>query len=274
MPKVSTIIPTYNRSTYVVSAIDSASNQTYIDHEIIVVDDGSLDNTKEILRPYIESGKIRYFYQENKGPAAARNKGIREARGEYISFLDSDDKALPNKLEEQVKILDENKNIGLVYGKILIEDINKGTLRNFGLVFPGTIPCHEMFLNLLKYHLFFSICTVTMRREIAARYKFDPRMKIGEDFLFFLQVSRDYMFYGVNKPFAIISRGHNSLMSNEDRFDVKKCLDILLHDKHDKINMSKLLYLQSVSQMYLYFSKVNIGQKPYKYLKSLSDNLE
>ena len=91
MPKVSVIIPTYNSAQYITEAIESALNQTYKDFEIIVVDDGSTDNTKDILRSYIEKKKIHYFYQKNSGVSSARNTGVRVSQGEYISFLDSDD---------------------------------------------------------------------------------------------------------------------------------------------------------------------------------------
>ncbi len=101
MPTVSVIIPAFNRSKLVVNAIESVLCQTYRDYEIIVVDDGSTDNTFGILQPYM--GRIRYFYQENQGTSAAKNKGIQVARGKWISILDSDDLWLPTKLEAQLK---------------------------------------------------------------------------------------------------------------------------------------------------------------------------
>ncbi|MDD5680055.1 MAG: glycosyltransferase [Candidatus Omnitrophica bacterium] len=113
MVKISVIIPTYNRANYICNAIDSVLAQTYKDFEIIVVDDGSTDNTKEILRQYDD--KIRYFYQDNRGVSVSRNKGMREANGEYVAFLDSDDIWMPNKLERQISYMDSNPDIGLTY---------------------------------------------------------------------------------------------------------------------------------------------------------------
>ena len=258
MTKVTVIIPTYNRAQYISEAIGSILNQTYQDFEIIIVDDGSTDNTKAIVNKLQEKDqRIVYVYQENSGVSAARNAGMNISKGKYIAFLDSDDLALPNRLEDQVSILDKNNDVGLIYGKVLVKNVNKDTLQNFGFVFPGVTSYYNMFLNLLKYHHFIFLPTVVMRREIGEKYKFDPRMKIGEDVLFFLQASRDYMFYGINKPLTIISRGHISLIKNrfKDRFDEKKGLDILWNDKHDKTNMSILLYRQSISNLYLYYSK-------------------
>src|SRR5262245_9212309 len=103
MPTVSVIIPTFNRSKLVVNAIESVLCQTYRDYEIIVVDDGSTDNTAEALTPYMD--RTRYVFQANLGTSAAKNTGLRLARGKWISILDSDDFWLPTKLEAQLKAL-------------------------------------------------------------------------------------------------------------------------------------------------------------------------
>jgi len=92
--------------------------QTYRDYEIIVIDDGSSDDTREILTPYAES--IRYFYQENRGIAGARNRGIGESAGAYIALLDSDDYWLPRKLERQIAYLKENPQWGMVGNTVLL----------------------------------------------------------------------------------------------------------------------------------------------------------
>lgn len=107
MPKVSVIIPAYNSAFYLGEAIDSVLNQTFQDFEIIIIDDGSTDGTKAIVEKYLNcpQPKVRYCYQENNGPGAARNMGIKEARGEYLAFLDSDDLFLPGFLEECVACL-------------------------------------------------------------------------------------------------------------------------------------------------------------------------
>jgi glycosyltransferase involved in cell wall biosynthesis len=112
MTKVSVIIPAYNGDRYIGQAIESILQQTYGDYEIIVVDDGSSDRTQEILTNY--SDRLHYFQQQNQGVAAARNKGLEVARGEYISFLDQDDYFLPEKLSLQVSLLDRQPELGFV----------------------------------------------------------------------------------------------------------------------------------------------------------------
>ncbi len=120
MPKVSVITPTYNCAKYLSEALDSALGQSYKDIEIIVVDDGSKDDTGDIVKGYADRypGKVRYFYQDNKGQAVARNLGISESKGEYVALLDADDVWLSNRLEEGVNALDQNPDIGLVHSNV------------------------------------------------------------------------------------------------------------------------------------------------------------
>lgn len=112
-PLVSIVMPGYNRE-YIAVAVESAINQTYRNKEIIVVDDGSPNNIREVLAPYIDSGAIKYVWQENKKMAGAKNTGIRHAKGSLIAFLDDDDVFFPEKLAKQVPCFDDPK-VGLVY---------------------------------------------------------------------------------------------------------------------------------------------------------------
>jgi len=118
LPKVSVVIPTYNRASMVAEAIESVLSQSYKDLEVIVVDDGSTDNTEDVLRPYFS--QITYIKQENRGNAAARNKGLKEAKGVLIAFNDSDDLWVHDKLEKQVGFMDEHPDIDMVCGNGII----------------------------------------------------------------------------------------------------------------------------------------------------------
>ncbi|MFV0389623.1 MAG: glycosyltransferase family 2 protein [Pyrinomonadaceae bacterium] len=113
MPLVSVVIPAYNAVRFVNATIDSVLAQTFQDLEILVVDDGSTDNTKEILGNY--GDKIRFLPKKNGGVSSARNYGIENAIGKYIAFLDADDVWMPEKLEKQVALMESNKEIGLCY---------------------------------------------------------------------------------------------------------------------------------------------------------------
>ncbi|MEG3896116.1 MULTISPECIES: glycosyltransferase [unclassified Microcoleus] len=111
-PLISVIIPAYNGDRYIVQAVESALCQTFTNLEIIVVDDGSTDNTHQVLQPYID--RIRYIYQENQGVAAARNIACQLAQGEFLAFLDADDYFLPSKLEKQLACFDADPALDMV----------------------------------------------------------------------------------------------------------------------------------------------------------------
>jgi glycosyltransferase involved in cell wall biosynthesis len=116
---VSVIVPTYNYAHFVTEAVDSALAQGYPQHEIIVVDDGSTDDTRAALARY--GDRVRYLYQANQGLSAARNTGIRAAEGEYVALLDADDAWHPRKLELQVAYLRDHPEIGLVGASLFTE---------------------------------------------------------------------------------------------------------------------------------------------------------
>jgi glycosyltransferase involved in cell wall biosynthesis len=115
-PAVTAAITTYNRAGLVVEAVESVLAQTYRDYELVVVDNGSTDRTREALEPY--GDRLRYHRQENLGRAGARNTAMRLATGRYVAFLDSDDLWLPDKLARQVGVLDARPAVGLVHGQL------------------------------------------------------------------------------------------------------------------------------------------------------------
>lgn len=115
-PKVSVVIPMYNASRFICETIQSVLNQSYTDYEIIVVDDGSTDNSLASLDKY--RGQIRILTKTNGGPASARNEGINAAGGEFIAFLDADDIWLPNKLAVQVEYMGGHPDIGFSYAQV------------------------------------------------------------------------------------------------------------------------------------------------------------
>ncbi len=116
VPRVSVVIPTYNYSHFLSEAISSVLSQTYPIHEVIVVDDGSTDDTKKIVERF--AGKIIYIYQENAGLSAARNTGIKHSTGDVVAFLDSDDIWYPEKTAKQIDVLRADPRIGMVYCSI------------------------------------------------------------------------------------------------------------------------------------------------------------
>ena len=116
-PTISVIIPTYNAAKYLSTTIKSVLDQTFKDFELIIIDDGSTDNTKEIVKTFNDS-RLKYYYQSNQERCRARNKGILESKGKFISFLDADDCYYKHKLKYLLEFLNKNPQIGCVAGGV------------------------------------------------------------------------------------------------------------------------------------------------------------
>jgi len=193
MPRVSVIISTYNTASYVAEAVESVLAQTYKDYEIIVVDDGSTDNTREVLMPYMD--RIRYVWQKNQERSAARNHGIRLAQGELIAFLDADDVWLPDKLERQVAALDGHDQAVLVCGPAQNIDAEGRPISFWGSAYLGGEPGGEVEVRHHGQEMLFGSpilpCTVVVRREALDRAgPFDTRLSLGEDWEMWLRLAR------------------------------------------------------------------------------------
>ena len=137
-PKVSIIIPMYNSEEYIKEAVDSCLSQTYENIEIIVIDDGSTDNSKEEILDHIETNRVRYFYQSNKGRSAARNYGLDISEGAYINFLDSDDLLHSSKLEIHMNYMNNNENCFASYSSVgYFNNITKQQTTILGFSYKG-----------------------------------------------------------------------------------------------------------------------------------------
>lgn len=186
-PRVSVVIPTYNNARFVAEAVESVLQQTYRDYEIVVIDDGSTDTTRDVLAPFQD--RIHYLHQENAGAGAARNRGIEESRGELIAFLDSDDLWYKTKLEKSVAAFDRDREAGLVYNRYLQRDLDSGRERR-GHVFgrSGRVAA--------EYILFFRgvhTSSVVIRRECFEKCgRFDPSLQLSQDVDLWLRIMEDY----------------------------------------------------------------------------------
>ena len=187
VPRVSVVIPTYNYARYVSEAIDSVLAQSFEELEVIVVDDGSTDQTAEILRAF--GGQLCDIRQEHRGLSAARNTGIRAARGQYVAFLDSDDLWLPDKVSLQVARLDAEPEVGLVYGETLLFDDST----------PATLTLHSHFaphpsgriLSWLVCENVIPSPTPMVRRELFERVGlFDETLSACEDWDMWIRIAR------------------------------------------------------------------------------------
>lgn len=189
-PLVSVIIPTYNTATYLAYAIESALGQSLKNVEIIVVDDGSTDETVNILQPYKKI--IRYIYQPNAGRSAARNTGILQAQGKYIAFLDADDLWLPDRLAQHIPILEENPDTLLVYSQANVIDSqgNNRLVRDTPLIIGGSLNDSSQAVKQLLLGNFIPILTVTLRKSIFEQAGlFDDKLSYAEDWDLWLRIA-------------------------------------------------------------------------------------
>ncbi|MNI22216.1 UDP-Glc:alpha-D-GlcNAc-diphosphoundecaprenol beta-1,3-glucosyltransferase WfgD [compost metagenome] len=199
MPDISVIIPTHNRSNFISHAIQSVLDQTYKDYEIIVVDDGSTDDTRERVKAF--GDRVRYIYQRNQGPSAARNTGIRNAKGKYIAFCDSDDRFLPSKLEKQKEFVRKHRDCAFLYTHYY--NVNdKGEILK--LRKPTTCKNREH----LQYCLFtrkFTIRTSTLlvhRKCFQKAGLFNEKYWYSQDWDMWLRLAAYYRGYCLEKPLS------------------------------------------------------------------------
>jgi len=218
---VSAIIPTYNSAKYIKEAVDSALSQTYKDIEITVVDDGSTDNTKNVLKKYIDNREIKYIYQENNGPASARNNGIRNSSGEFIAFLDADDTWKRGKLEKQMKLFD-NKNVALVYSDMEFFG-EKIKFKCYSEMFKRGMKRGRAYLDLILEN-FISTSTVVVRKDIFNNMGYfceDVSLFSVEDYDMWLRIIKKYNVDFIDEP-LVKYRIHNNQISRSRKESYKR----------------------------------------------------
>jgi len=194
-PKVSVIIPTYNRADLLSRAIESVLNQTFKCFELIIVDDASTDNTKEVVEEIQKRDqRIRYIrLDKNSGaPAHPRNVGIQNAKGEYIAFLDHDDEWLPEKLKKQIELFENSKkkNLGFVGCNALIVDEQDGKKYEYRL--PRV---ENVFRRLLESNFVWSASSVIVKKSVINDIGlFDERLKNADDWDMWIRIAQKYNF--------------------------------------------------------------------------------
>jgi glycosyltransferase involved in cell wall biosynthesis len=213
-PKISVVIPTYNRAGKVRKGIESVLTQSLSDLEVIVVDDGSSDGTKQLLTQ--EYGdRIRYFFQKNQGASVARNRGIEEARGEWIAFLDSDDLWETDKLEWQLKALEKfSPQCGACYTDVRF--FNHEETRTFFQLAEGNYRHKEMLgvnpeaMRLLVRPggagMVVCLSSLMARTDLMRKTRFDPKLAYSQDSDFMFRLAMLTSFCYVNSPLVRFDR--------------------------------------------------------------------
>lgn len=214
-PTVSVVIPTFNRSRYIVETLKSIANQTFKDFECLVIDDGSTDNTKEIVSEFCQKdSRFIYHLRPNtipKGANSCRNHGVSQSQGIFVSFCDDDDFWISEKLKFQIDVFNKNTNIYVVTGDIEYVD-EKGVSTN---IIKSHWPKNHgyVFKNFLIKNRT-SMVTPMLRREVIENVgQFNTNFVIAEDWEFWRRVSYCYEFYSLKEVLAYV-RLHDGNISN------------------------------------------------------------
>lgn len=250
MIEISVIIPTYNRKNRLKKALQSALAQTGVVFEVIVIDDGSTDDTESMIASYFPS--VNYYKFENQGPAAARNRGIEKARGKWVAFLDSDDEWLENKLFTQLEFLKQNPEFPICQTEEIW--IRKGKRVNpmkkhqklGGWIYEKCLPL-----------CIISPSAVMIHRELFDEVGlFDESFPACEDYDLWLRIAAKHPIGLIEKPYVTRYGGHEDQRSQEfpamDRFRIKALSKMILSDKlnEDQIKMTVRM-LEAKANIYL-----------------------
>ena len=230
--KVSVVITCYNYGKYLEHCLNSVLAQTYLNHEIIVVDDGSTDNTPEVMESFKHLPNLIYLRQRNSGQANAKNVGIINSSGEFVAFLDADDMWCADKLDKQMQCF-ENTDVGVVYcrAKYLDEDNN---VFSYDMTSPYLQPQRGIVTEWLFFDNFVQFSSTVVRRECFERFGlFDESLKMGIDWDLWLRISTSYKFDYVDDRLFYYRMGHSGQMSRnvEER---QRCSDRIMENFIDK----------------------------------------
>lgn len=246
---VSIVVPAYNAEKFIDETISSVLTQTYSNWELILIDDGSTDNTSALIGKHSNNSKIKYFFQTNQGVSAARNNGIRKATGKYIAFLDADDYWLPNNLEEKVQFLETNPDYYWIFSDMYESD---AFLNNLNPAPKGTDSC--LLDNLLLWEgevVPGPSSNLVIRKEcIDAKVLFDVNISTAADLDFCIQLATHFKGKYLDKPLWIY-RQLNQSMSRNVKVMEHDCLYIYNKALQKKLFKSASFKRKCFSNMYL-----------------------
>jgi glycosyltransferase involved in cell wall biosynthesis len=213
MPTVSAIITTYNLEKMLPEAIESVLAQDWKDLEIIVVDDGSSDDTAAVMERY--SGVVRYILQKNAGPSAARNTGVQVSSGKFLAFLDGDDLWKPNKVSRQLEEFEKDSTVGLVSSDFSVDEGAKVT--ESYLVGCQHVASGMIFLNLLRENFLLPSAAMLRRECVTQVGAWDEAIRGSEDRDYWLRVARTWRINVIPEVLTVKRNRPGNLTSDNDK---------------------------------------------------------
>ncbi len=213
VPRVSVILPTYNRARLLRRSLASVLGQTYRDFEVRVVDDGSTDDTEAVVAGLADP-RLAYARIDHRGVAGATNYGVRQARGEWVAFIDSDDEWVPHKLERQLAVAATlSERAGVLYASAVYVDDATG--RVIGVRWPRPDGQGRVFDLLLETNWFPFVSVMARRRCFEVVGGFDERLSYGADRDWLLRAARQFEFYGVAESLVRVHLHHGPQISQD-----------------------------------------------------------
>lgn len=259
MPKVSVVIPAYNAMGDLPETLESVLRQTFTDFEVLIINDGSSDNIVEWASG-VKDPRVKLISQANQGVSVARNTGIAQAQGEYIAFLDADDLWEPTKLEKQVRRLDDNPAVGLVYTWTALID-SEGKL-------TGTVFCYEAQGNVWETILVHDIvcngsCAMVRRSCFETAGVFDPTLSSAADFDMWTRIAAHYPFAVVKELLVHYRKAPNTMSKNRQK--MIQDFRLTLEKRYQSVPL-EFLYLRNraYGHMYRWQAWLSIYEGDYK----------
>ncbi|MBA4190998.1 MAG: family 2 glycosyl transferase [Planctomycetaceae bacterium] len=208
MPNVSIVMAAKNYARFLPMAVESVLAQTFTDWELVIVDDGSTDNTPAVVRPFLADSRIRYFRSDKLGQTRAKNLGLRLSRGEFVAFIDADDAWSPTKLDKQLAVFREKPDVGVVFcRRSLIDEQSRPIPAK-----PAPTPPRGRVLDKLFVQNFVCFSTAVARREVFSQVgAFDPQWDLAIDFDLWLRVAKHHAFDYVDEELVQYRTGHGNL---------------------------------------------------------------
>lgn len=257
---ISVIIPAYNAEKTILATIKSVVSQTYKNFEIVVINDGSTDNTVSVVST-VSDPRIKILSFENSGLPTARNRGIDHSSGELLSFLDADDLWTHEKLEKQFNAIQKNKGIGVVYSWTrFIDEANQVMFSGSGLneVFEGNIYCEMLQGNFIR-----SGSNILMRKSLINEVGyFDPDLKSVEDWDYYIRLAAVTKFSYVPEYQILYRKSNTSMTTNVGKMEFFSLL--VINRAYDNAPSSKQhLKKISLSNTYFYLAKQFLSSDPF-----------
>jgi glycosyltransferase involved in cell wall biosynthesis len=246
-PLVSIIIPVYNREKYIKRALDSVFLQTFNDFEIIIVDDGSTDNTKAIISTYLKDERVHYIFQKNQGVSSALNNGIGLSKGKYISLLHSDDFWIDKeKLKKQINFLEKHQDFSLVGGGIIRIKENEEKQHKI-LYVENDKDIRE---SMLFSCLFASSAVVFTKKSYLLSVGFNKELEVCEDWDLWLRLGKLGKMYNFQDYFVHYQESEKSLSNSYYRKSLKYNLRITKEYRRDYPHFRKAIILRFFYYLY------------------------